>query len=394
MPDGTRTFILKDGPVDVSGKDVNSFLKQFPDAVEAKSFTLGNDTIDVPLNEVDSFVSQYKDAKPLVLGKPSPVTQPGGGGGLNSPTTPGMDGGRSPFGIQSIAEKIGKQPPIQNQPAQPITPLPYKGVDTGMEQLPAMTAPEEEMQLPPMEQALGGGDKNAMMPGVGIENLTPPTQEQLTSADPFLGWEQKKKEISKIEDPAKRNFKMGQQYERMAQAKQIENMDLEPMLMQGRHALESQYAELEALTQRINQTQDPNERDQLAAAYKEVGRSFEDARSEYDELYKRYQDNAKFAATMLKGSGQLGGSELSGLESAGMGVVDLGTSMLKSLGAAISGVDYITTLGQDGGYLKPLGDAIEGIADRQMEKSKATKEKHSKDIQKDVFEDLNWDNGS
>ena len=187
---------------------------------------------------------------------------------------------------------------------------------------------------------------------------------------------------------------MGQQYERMAQAKQIENMDLEPMLMQGRHALESQYAELEALTQRINQTQDPNERDQLAAAYKEVGRSFEDARSEYDELYKRYQDNAKFAATMLKGSGQLGGSELSGLESAGMGVVDLGTSMLKSLGAAISGVDYITTLGQDGGYLKPLGDAIEGIADRQMEKSKATKEKHSKDIQKDVFEDLNWDNGS
>lgn len=389
MPEEKITFKVGETVYDIPPDKRDAFVGKYPDAIELKSFVAGRDTFDIPLDRVNAFLEKHPDAKPTFgLGKPSAVAQPGGGGGLPLRGTPGQDGGTSQFGIGSVAEKIGK-------PIPPATTRQSK-VEPQQVSTPTLTGPQglDLSGLPSMEESSRQGDVNAMMPAQGrIKNLIPPTQQELIEGDPFLGYKKKKEEIANIPDEAKRRFETGKAYERMAQAKQSENKDLEQMLSQGRQMLEGQAAELESLTEQINQTQDPNERQQLTAAYNEVGQIFENAKAEYDGLYKKYQDNAKFAATMLKGAGAMGGSDLSGLESFAYGGYGVGVSMVKSLGEIIKGADYVTSLGQ-GGYFEQLGDAISNLADRAKEKSEIAMAKKSKDIQKDVFEDLNWDNAA
>jgi hypothetical protein len=64
MPNGTKTYLIEGEPVDVAEEDVDSFIGNFPGAVEASSFIVEGDTVDVETPDVEQFLSQFPDAQP------------------------------------------------------------------------------------------------------------------------------------------------------------------------------------------------------------------------------------------------------------------------------------------------------------------------------------------
>jgi hypothetical protein len=65
MPDGVKSYKTKQGVFEIPQKEYQSFLKDFPDAVEIQSFKLDNDTFDIPVHEVEGFLKENPQAQSL-----------------------------------------------------------------------------------------------------------------------------------------------------------------------------------------------------------------------------------------------------------------------------------------------------------------------------------------
>jgi hypothetical protein len=88
MPD-KKTYFVGGEAVEVNDTDVQSFLKNYPDAKEGRTFVVGGDTVDVELPHEQEFLKNYPDAKYAygdpVKKKVPTEPLPGLGGGLPSP---------------------------------------------------------------------------------------------------------------------------------------------------------------------------------------------------------------------------------------------------------------------------------------------------------------------
>lgn len=60
-----KTFKVGNEVFEIPDSEVNSFLKDNPEAVGVSSYIVGSDTLDIPDNEVDLFLQDNPDAKPL-----------------------------------------------------------------------------------------------------------------------------------------------------------------------------------------------------------------------------------------------------------------------------------------------------------------------------------------
>ena len=60
-----KTYKTKTGIYDIPDADIESFLKDFPDAVETEAFTVGKDTFDIPITEREAFLKDKPTAKPI-----------------------------------------------------------------------------------------------------------------------------------------------------------------------------------------------------------------------------------------------------------------------------------------------------------------------------------------
>ncbi len=60
-----RTYKVGENIFDISDKDVELFLKDYPSAVEIESYTVGQDTFDIPVNERELFLKDFPTAQPV-----------------------------------------------------------------------------------------------------------------------------------------------------------------------------------------------------------------------------------------------------------------------------------------------------------------------------------------
>lgn len=91
---------IKNTGVFIDEDDFRQQLKANPKEV----FDIFNQTDDTK----GMFIDFEDFNQSLDVGKPQAAPLPGGGGGLSSDMTPGMDGGKQEFGIERIGQKIGK----------------------------------------------------------------------------------------------------------------------------------------------------------------------------------------------------------------------------------------------------------------------------------------------
>jgi hypothetical protein len=90
MPEEKVTYQVGEDKYDIDPSESQAFLKDFPDAVQLKSFVVGKDTFDIHPEEEADFLKDFPDAKPTFggLGKPAPVPS----GASNSGTGENLQG--------------------------------------------------------------------------------------------------------------------------------------------------------------------------------------------------------------------------------------------------------------------------------------------------------------
>jgi hypothetical protein len=76
-----KTYKVGSNTYDIPEAEVQTFLSDFPDAVEIESFTVDKDTFDIPITERDSFLKDFPTAQPVkkkedseTIGTPSQVS--------------------------------------------------------------------------------------------------------------------------------------------------------------------------------------------------------------------------------------------------------------------------------------------------------------------------------
>ena len=60
-----RLYKVGETTYNIPEKEKQSFLQDFPDAVEVESFVIDKDTFDIPLDERDMFLTDNPTAQPL-----------------------------------------------------------------------------------------------------------------------------------------------------------------------------------------------------------------------------------------------------------------------------------------------------------------------------------------
>src|ERR1035437_1616630 len=84
MPDDSKTYLLNGSTYDIPSDKTPDFLKDNPNAVEAKSFVQGKDTFDIPIDKVDAFLKDNPTAAPLKKKDNSEVTTTDGNNGVKA----------------------------------------------------------------------------------------------------------------------------------------------------------------------------------------------------------------------------------------------------------------------------------------------------------------------
>jgi hypothetical protein len=321
MPNEEKiTYKVGSEVYDIPISEKAGFLNEFKNAVEVKSFIVGKDTFDIPIKEVDSFLKDVPDAKPLSLGKPSAAPQPGGGGGLSSPKAPGMDGGRSPFGMGSVAQKIG-QPPIAQEPTIPpsefgITsvggkigkPMPAQPIDKGMAEMPTVEGPQKYdlSGLPSMKQSSRQGDINAMMPEIKL-SVPPETMEMKPSGklvyNPLKDYQRRTEEIEKEADVDRQTIKKKELWEDVAKYSQEDNKEIENFLTQSLPQMQQMQADFDNVAQALQDPQLPeDQRNALEMQAEELQGVLQNNATEMQKMEAKYKSNAALSAQLLKAS--------------------------------------------------------------------------------------------
>ena len=80
-----KTYKTDKGVYEIPEKEVSSFLKDFPNAMEVVSYKMGKDTFDIPVQETEVFLKENPQAVPLKKKEPS-------GNGLQEPSDGGLGG--------------------------------------------------------------------------------------------------------------------------------------------------------------------------------------------------------------------------------------------------------------------------------------------------------------
>jgi hypothetical protein len=76
MPGGEKTYKVKGEVYNIPESESGSFLKDFPEATEIKSYVAGKDTFDIPVQEVPNFLKEVKDAKEIGAPEPPKPSKP------------------------------------------------------------------------------------------------------------------------------------------------------------------------------------------------------------------------------------------------------------------------------------------------------------------------------
>ena len=339
MPNETKTYKVGKKVADVPADKAAGFLELYPDAVEVKSFTVGKDTADVPLDKLESFLELYPDAKPLELGKQQAAPFVGGGGGLDLNTTPTQPKQPSQFGISNIASKIGK--PIEPiAPSQEISPSTKKVQDAKHNQ-PAMPSVQDGIQLPPLEQALGNGDKHALAPEAKI-NAAPESLEMSPYSgqmryNPLKDLNRRKEELAAIDNPDAKAKGTKDLWGDITEFYANENKEIENLVAQRAPEVEQQLSVFNQITAELERPDLPEEQRQvLMGQHEELANALEQSSAELQGIEEQYKVNTRTAAQMIKGSSVLRYNETSPLGYAGQSLWNSTIpALLETAGAAL-----------------------------------------------------------
>lgn len=235
------------------------------------------------------------------LGKPSAAPQPGGGGGLPLPSTPVTPSGQSPFGMGSIAEKIGQPQPIQ-------ATTPQSNVEPQQVATPQITAPQELdlSGLPPLEQALAKGDRSSLAPKPQL--AVPPEAMDITVSgkaiyNPLKDYQRRQEEIDKEDDVDRQTIKKKELWEDIARYSQEDNKEIEGFLKQATPQLQQMIDELDGIAQALQNPELPeDQRQALQMQGEELQSVIQNNAAEIDKLAEKYKSNGSLSAQLIKAS--------------------------------------------------------------------------------------------
>lgn len=135
--DDNKTYKVGSDVYDIPVKDVTSFLKDNPKAIETQGYTVGKDTFDIPINEIDSFLKDKPEAQP-VKKKASPLDLASQGQTVLSDIVPGSE-------KPSVESSTPPSPSTSDEPVQKTETF------TSPEQTPNVEQPDLTLQTPNTE---------------------------------------------------------------------------------------------------------------------------------------------------------------------------------------------------------------------------------------------------
>ena len=149
-----KTYKTDKGIYEIPEKEVGSFLKDFPNAMEVVSYKMGKDTFDIPIKEAPVFLKENPQAQPLKK-KVESI------GGSSEPSDGGLDGTISKTELPTITQdELDKQDDVIGQ-IQEADALSKKTRQLGsLGTMPDLDAIAKSKEIHTKLKGLGYGDED------------------------------------------------------------------------------------------------------------------------------------------------------------------------------------------------------------------------------------------
>jgi ribosomal protein S18 acetylase RimI-like enzyme len=271
MPENKRTFKVGNDIYDIDESQVSEFTKDAPDAIEVKSFLVEKDTFDIPLSDVDGFLKDVPNAKPL----------------FNETTGEGKRAAKG-----AISGALGK---LQAEPTK------SGGSGSATKRTPQNVELQSQfptnLQADQTQELIESNIQGAELAGLDYEAIS----KQMAGKSPIdVAFEQ----VNKIQDPEEK-FKTTRSLYKLAindvsDANTTIRGNVEQM-EQGMLQMQEQYEQ--GLNQ-YNQLLEQGDQESANIIGEELNKQQENlklAATQYEDLVKEYNDNAKFLGILNAG---------------------------------------------------------------------------------------------
>jgi hypothetical protein len=271
MPENKRTFKVGNDIYDIDESQVSEFTKDAPDAIEVKSFLVEKDTFDIPLSDVDGFLKDVPNAKPL----------------FNETTG---EGKRTAKG--AISGALGK---LQVEPTK------SGGSGSATKRTPLKVELQSQfptnLQADQTQELIESNIQGAELAGLDYEAIS----KQMAGKSPIdVAFEQ----VNKIQDPEEKFNTTRSLYKLAINDVSDANTNIRgnvEQMEQGMLQMQEQYEQGLNQYNEYLQQGDKETANLLAQDLNQQQENIKLAATQYEDLVKEYNDNAKFLGILNAG---------------------------------------------------------------------------------------------